>query len=303
MKKSAANQEDFEVEIEMVQDVQPETRLDGPVSPIVRSDRLHFDGALRSHVGAVRQRNEDSCLLYHFDSAGHALLPPFGLYIVADGMGGYEGGDRASKVAAHTAAHYLLQQIYLPLHNDQAYPDSLHIEELMRRSVLSAHEAVCLPGYSGSGGTTLTIALALGQQLFVAHVGDSRAYWLVDGDLRALTKDHSLVQRLQDEGKLTLEEAQNFQYRNILLRALGQEEDLEVDVYTYELPAQGRLLLCSDGLTGQVSEVDIRRIMDGDQSPGEVADRLITAALNAGGIDNISAVVVEFESRENASSG
>jgi PPM family protein phosphatase len=286
MKKPAADQEDFEVEIEMLPD-----------------DRMHLNGALRSHVGVVRQRNEDSCLLYQFDSGGHALLLPFGLYIVADGMGGYEGGDRASKIAAHTAAHYLLQQVYLPLLNDQIHPNSPHIEEVMRRSVLSAHEAVRPPGFSGNGGTTLTIALALGQQLFVAHVGDSRAYCLVDGDLRALTRDHSLVQRLQDEGKLTLEEAENFQYRNILLRALGQEEDLEVDVFKYDLPAQGKLLLCSDGLCGQVSDVDIRRMMDGDQSPGEIADRLLMAALDAGGVDNISAIVVEFESRETASSG
>ncbi len=295
MNKSAADQEGFEIEIEMMPDVESETLAGGPAS--AQSGRLLLDGALRSHVGAVRQRNEDSCLLYQFDSAGHALLPHFGLYIVADGMGGYDGGDRASKIASHTAAHDLLQQLYLPLVSNHACPDPPHIEQVMRRSVLSAHEAVRPPGYSGNGGTTLTIALVLGWQLYVAHVGDSRAYWLVDGDLRALTRDHSLVQRLQDEGKLTAEEAENFQYRNILLRALGQEEDLEVDVYTYELPAQAKLLLCSDGLSGQVSDRAIRRIMDSDEAPGKLADRMIMSALDAGGADNISAIVVEFRTQ------
>jgi serine/threonine protein phosphatase PrpC len=300
MKKSAADQEEIDIEIEILPDVQPETLTDGPDSE--QSGRLLLDGALRSDVGVVRHRNEDSCLLYHFESGGHALLPPFGLYIVADGMGGHDGGDRASKVASHTAAHELLQRLYLPLVSDHAYPDPPHIEQVMRSSVLSAHEAVRTPGNSGSGGTTLTIALVLDRQLYVAHVGDSRAYWLVDGNLRALTRDHSLVQRLQDEGKLTVEEAENFQYRNILLRALGQEEDLEVDVYIYELPAQGKLLLCSDGLSGQISDVEIRRIMDSEEAPGQIADRLITSALDAGGVDNISAIVVEFESQEAGSS-
>jgi protein phosphatase len=125
-------------------------------------------------------------------------------------------------------------------------------------------------------------------------VGDSRAYWLVDGELQRLTKDHSLVQRLLDEGKLTAEEAENFQYRNILLRALGQEDALSVDVDVRELPQNGKLLLCSDGLCGEVSDAKIQAIMNQGFPPDQIADELISAALEAGGGDNISVIVADF---------
>jgi protein phosphatase len=296
MNRNPGDSDNFEIEIEMPVDVGSETAAGETVPDKRQSSRLNLRGALRSHVGAVRERNEDSCLMVQVDSGGHASLPAFGLYLVADGMGGYEGGDRASKIAAHTAAQQLVQRIYLPMLNERALPERAAVDQIMRESVLAAHQAVHPPGYAGNGGTTLTIALVLDQQLYVAHVGDSRAYWLVNGDIQALTRDHSLVQRLQDEGKLTVEEAENFQYRNVLLRALGQDEDLEVDLYTYALPSRGKLLLCSDGLSGQISDPDIARIMNRDLSADQIADELLTAALKAGGLDNISAVVVEFES-------
>lgn len=284
-----------DTKIEKSGDAEPEETVSELQLAMMLSGDLQLDGALRSDVGAVRQRNEDSCLLYSFDSGGHTALPPFALYIVADGMGGHDGGDRASKVASRVAADYLLQRIYLPLLNADEQSSQGVVEQIMRESVLAAHEAVNPADYSGYGGTTLTIALILGRQLYLAHVGDSRAYWLIDGNLQALTRDHSLVQRLQDSGRLTAEEAENFQYRNILLRALGQEEELEVDVYVHTLPLLGKLLLCSDGLCGQINDSEISQIMRQALSPDRIADQLITAALDAGGLDNISAIVVEFK--------
>lgn len=295
MSKVPAQPDSPDTKIEEAVDIKPQTVTHNAHPAEKQAGELRLDGALRSDVGAVRQRNEDSCLLYEFESGGYAPLAPFGLYIVADGMGGYDGGDRASKIASRTAAHYLLQRIYFPLLNGEPHPEQPSIEQIMRESVLLAHEAVHPPDYSGNGGTTLTIALALDRQLYVAHVGDSRAYCLVDDDLQMLTRDHSLVQRLQDTGRLTAEEAENFQYRNILLRALGQEEELEVDVYVYSLPSYGKLLLCSDGLCGQISDTEILQIMNQTGSPDQIADQLIAAALEAGGLDNISAIVVEFE--------
>ncbi len=274
----------------------PQTGLENMPFVHAQRSRPRLDAALRSDIGSVRERNEDSALLYSFDSAGRSPLAAFGLYVVADGMGGYEGGDRASKIASRIAAQHLLQKIYLPLLNEEIEMNPALIEGIMRDAVLAAHDAIRSPGYSGNGGTTLTIALLLGYQLYLAHVGDSRAYWLVDGQLQAITQDHSLVQRLQDAGRLSAEEAENFQYRNILLRALGQEEELEVDIYAYAVPPQGKLLLCSDGLCGQVSEQTITQIMDQQLLPAQVADRLVEAAIEAGGWDNITAVVVEFGS-------
>ncbi len=284
-----------DTKIEKLRDSESEDALDDVQAAAKAAGNLLLDGALRCDIGVVRQRNEDSCLLYSFDSGGHTVLPPFGLYIVADGMGGYDGGDRASKIASRVAAEYLLQRIYLPLLNADAQPSQVIVEQIMRESVLAAHGAVNPVDYSGNGGTTLTIALVMGRRLYLAHVGDSRAYWLVDGDLQALSRDHSLVQRLQDSGRLTAEEAENFQYRNILLRALGQEEELEVDVDTRMLPPFGKLLLCSDGLCGQISDSEISQIMQQPAAPDQIADDLVAAAMAAGGLDNISAIVVEFK--------
>lgn len=296
MSETPSQSDNFDTEIEDLVDTKPENAPVDAQLAIQRASRLRLDAALRSDVGAVRERNEDSCLMYSFDSGGHVPLPPFGLYIVADGMGGYHGGERASRIASRTAAQLLLQQVYIPLLDGESEIDPDKIEEIMRDSVLAAHKAVHPDDYSGNGGTTLTIALVLNRQLFLAHVGDSRAYWLVNEELQALTRDHSLVQRLQDEGKLSAEEAQNYQYRNVLLRALGQDEELIVDTYFYPLPTAGKLMLCSDGLCGLVTDAEILPIMNQPLLPGEIADQLITAALDAGGPDNITAVVVDFKS-------
>lgn len=292
MDKVPTNPDSRDTETEEAVYVKSETSEDPPIMD--RADDAYFYGALRSDVGSVRERNEDACFLFNSDSGARSPIYPFALCIVADGMGGYEGGDRASKIASRTNAQYLLQQIYLPALNGQPQSDPAYIQQIMGRSILAAHEAILSPDYLGNGGTTLTTALLLGGQLYLAHVGDSRAYWLVDGELQRLTKDHSLVQRLQDEGKLTAQEAVNFQYRNILLRALGQEEDLLVDVDMHMLPPHGKLLLCSDGLSGEVSDAEIQGIMNQALSPDQIADQLITKALEAGGWDNISVIVAEF---------
>ena len=136
--------------------------------------------------------------------------------------------------------------------------------------------------------------LSLGRRRFLAHVGDSRAYLLVDVELRPLTEDHSLVRRLQEAGRLSEEDAQHFQYRNVLLQAVGQNSALTADTFSLDLPDMGKLLLCSDGLCGLVSLEEIAGIMLGPDNPQAIADRLYEAAMVAGGHDNITAVVVDF---------
>jgi protein phosphatase len=283
-----------EIEVQSLADTKPEKPLDKTMVEAVDNGRPGLQVAQLSDVGAVRTRNEDSCLVFGSESGGHFPLPPFGLYVVADGMGGHEAGHLASKAASRTAAHHILQAIYLPLLADMDRPDHKAVIQIMEEGVLAAHQAVYNPDPAHDGGTTLTIALVLGQDLFVAHVGDSRAYWLVDGQLQHVTKDHSLVQRLQDEGQLTAEEAQGYQYRNVLLRALGQEDDLQVDTCHHVLPQTGKLLLCSDGLCGLVMDPELEQIMNLPLRPQKIAEQLIEAALKAGGYDNITAVVVEF---------
>jgi serine/threonine protein phosphatase PrpC len=292
MKKIPADPENIETQTEELPITKPEQIIIDP--EMGDAEDFHIYGAFRTDVGLVRERNEDSCFFFNSDSSVSSPLFPFALILVADGMGGYEGGDYASKMAARTAARYLLQRLYLPALNGEPAVGEPQIMQLMSGAVLAAHESVLSPDFLGNGGTTLTIALVLGWRLYLAHVGDSRAYWLVDEDLQRLTKDHSLVQRLQDEGKLTPEEAENFQFRNILMRALGQDEELLVDVAVRKLPPKGKLLLCSDGLCGEVSDREILTIMNQPLLPDQIADQLIAAALEAGGWDNITAVVAEF---------
>jgi protein phosphatase len=218
----------------------------------------------RTDVGRVRKGNEDSF---------KAEEP---LFAVADGMGGHQGGEVASSLALETIGK-----------------GGGPLEQMVRE----ANEAVYRraagdPGLSGMG-TTLTALRADGDVLRMAHVGDSRAYMLRDGRLQRLTKDHTVVQRLVDEGKLTAQEAEIHPQRSILTRALGVDESLQVDQGAIEPRPGDRLLLCSDGLTGMVDEERITRLLTENPDPQAAADTLVTAANDAGGQDNITAVVID----------
>jgi serine/threonine protein phosphatase PrpC len=251
--------------------------------------------AKRCHMGAVRERNEDSCLIFVSEAGGHFPLIPFGLYIVADGMGGHTNGHVASKTASRIAARHIINQIYLPLLQEEGSSYQPPIQEVMTEAVQAANAAVYGLDPENDSGTTLTIALVLGRRLHIAHVGDSRIYVFSDDKLETVSTDHSLVQRLQDVGQLTAEEATFYQYRHVLLRAVGQTEELEVDTYMRRLPKSGRLLLCSDGLPTMVSDSAIEEIMRQPISAEETVEQLLNAALDAGGYDNVTIVLADFE--------
>lgn len=250
--------------------------------------------AKHCHVGAVRDRNEDSCLVFVSETGGHFALMPFGLYIVADGMGGHANGHVASNTAARVAAHHIIANIYMPLLQDDGSAYQPSIQEVLTEAVQTANATVYGIDPDNDSGTTLTIALVLGRRLHIAHVGDSRIYLFSDGQLETISTDHSLVQRLQDVGQLTAEEATFYQYRHVLLRAVGQTEELEVDTYMRRLPKAGRLLLCSDGLPTMVSDSKIEEMLAQDLSVQEVADQLLQTALDEGGYDNITVILVDF---------
>ena len=263
-----------------------------PPEPPTTTPTPLFDSGYRCETGGVRERNEDACLTLMAAFGGHFDLRPLGLYVVADGMGGHDAGHVASNLAARVFAEFVLSNLYFPLLRRGPLPREADVLDVLERAVFAAHEAI-LPG-NGNGGTTLTAALVFGRRLFVAHVGDSRAYLLVGGELRLLTEDHSLVRRLQDTGQLTAEDARTHEYRNVLLQALGQASALSADTFALDLPAEGRLLLCSDGLCGVVPREQLAATLTGPGSAQELADRLYETALAAGSEDNITAVVVAF---------
>ncbi|MCP5100048.1 MAG: serine/threonine-protein phosphatase [Chloroflexi bacterium] len=250
--------------------------------------------AKRCGLGAVRERNEDACLVFVAEAGGHFSMIPFGLYIVADGMGGHTNGHVASNIAARVAAKYILERIYIPLLNATDSVNQAPIQEVLVNAVQAANTAVYENEPEVDSGTTLTVALIFGRRLHVAHVGDSRLYLHTDERFEAVTIDHSLVQRLQDVGQLTAEEASLYRYKNVLLRAVGQGEDVEIDTYMRLLPKHGKLLLCSDGLCGFVSDKAIQETLDQDMSLKAYTDTLYDSAMAAGGFDNITAVVVDF---------
>jgi PPM family protein phosphatase len=262
-----------------------------PTEPYLRS-------AERCHIGAVRGRNEDSCLTFTAHTGGQEPLLPFGLYIVADGMGGHHAGHQASRMASRIVGERILTETYLPLihqtRNGQAAAPSQPIQEVLVDAVAAANMALRNHEPDKDSGTTLTAVLIFGRRLYLAHVGDSRAYLLTDNTLHLLTTDHSYVRRLQDVGQLTVEEAAIHPNRNVLYRAVGQGEELEIDTSSRALPAQGKLLICSDGLWGLVPDEVMQAILEDDRPLQIKADQLIDLALQAGGHDNITAVLVEF---------
>jgi serine/threonine protein phosphatase PrpC len=245
-----------------------------------------------THVGRVRRRNEDSALVITTASLGDAALPPYGLFIVADGMGGHSEGQQASQMAARIVARDVMGKIFPPFLNIGASEPSQPVQVILESSLQAANWEVQTS--NPESGTTLTAALVLGERLYVAHVGDSRAYLIRDGDspMELLTLDHSFVQRLQDTGQITAEEAAIHPQRNILYRAIGQGERLEVDTFSRPFPRPSWLLLCSDGLWGVVGEAAMRAAVTLAATPQQACDELIEAALSSGGPDNISVIVV-----------
>lgn len=236
--------------------------------------RLEWVGL--SDTGVVRDHNEDS-----FFCAGKEDT---GLFVVADGMGGHDAGEVASRIAVETVCTYVREAA--EKENDPV--------ELVRRSVLRANEAVVREGTkNGSNmGTTLGVALVAENTAYIASVGDSRVYWIENGSINQITEDHSLVAKLVTAGKLTREEARNHPKSNLLYRTIGSEESVKVDIFTIGLKKSGCLLLCTDGLWGEVTDEDIHQACATEKDIRIACGRLIRTANENGGKDNITAVMV-----------
>jgi serine/threonine protein phosphatase PrpC len=243
-------------------------------------------------VGKQRNHNEDSLFAFTITLGNGTNSQPLGLYMVADGMGGHQYGEVASNVAIRTVASYLLRKFH-PVLADSSISLDESVQEIMQSAIKEAQRAV-MKAAPGSG-TTLTAALVLGQQMTIAHVGDSRAYSVhSDGRVLALTRDHSLVRRLEELGQISAEEAANHPQRNVLYRALGQGEFLEADIFTSSFPQPGYLFICSDGLWGVVSDAEIVRNIKESKNIQGACQNLVAAANAAGGPDNISAILVQL---------
>jgi PPM family protein phosphatase len=231
------------------------------------------DTTCKTDTGRQRRDNEDSAF---------ARAPVF---VVADGMGGAQAGEVASRIAVEAF--------------EQGLPDSGSPEERLATRVREANAQIYERSRADRGragmGTTLTAAYVDDTHVAIAHVGDSRAYLFRDGTLQRLTQDHSLVDELVRRGKLTEEQAAEHPQRSIITRALGPEPDVEVDTWTYPARAGDVILLCSDGLTSMISEERVRAILAEHDNLDEAGDELIREANEAGGRDNITVVLFRLE--------
>jgi protein phosphatase len=230
----------------------------------------HFE---KSDTGRQRRANEDSFF----------VRAP--LFVVADGMGGAQAGEVASRLAAETFAGGL---------PDAGTPEQ-RLETRVRAANTRIHEVSQEDRALNGMGTTLTAAYLDGAELALAHVGDSRAYLLRDSELTRLTRDHTLVDELVRRGELTEQEAAEHPQRSIITRALGPEPDIDIDLHTHRMQAGDVLLLCSDGLTGMISEEEVAQILDGAASLGDAGRALVQAANEAGGRDNITVILFRLE--------
>ena len=226
-----------------------------------------------SHTGLQRRENEDAAF----------AQPP--LFVVADGMGGAQAGEVASKIAVDAFAEGL--------------PEDGSPEERLAAVAMTANRRIYALSRSESEragmGTTLTAAYLGDHDLSIAHVGDSRAYLFRDGQLSRLTQDHSLMAELIKRGKLTEEEAADHPQRSIITRALGPEPEVAVDTWTYPVRDGDIILLCSDGLTSMITEAQVTEVMRASEGLDRAAHGLIDEANRAGGRDNITVVLFRVE--------
>lgn len=242
--------------------------------------------------GKERSHNEDTLFTSSSELCGVDAPVYFGVFLVADGMGGHQSGEVASKLAAKAVSRELMDRLFDPIIYEGETPTDVEIIEWIKNAVNKAQTLIHqqVPG----GGTTLTLSIAIGDHIYSAHVGDSRLYLVrKEGQLILKTKDHSLVKRLVDLGEISAQEASIHPQRNVLYRALGQEDPLEPDLDQFSLEIGERLMICSDGLWGVLEKVQMESILKVPQLLDKTACELVTAANAAGGPDNISVVLVE----------
>jgi PPM family protein phosphatase len=243
-------------------------------------------------IGKQRDHNEDCLFTFSVTISGEGTSIPLGLFIVADGMGGHQYGEIASNTAARSIGNYMLKR-FQPFLLDPSNGFEEPLQEMIRAAIVEAQQAVthAAPG----SGTTMTAALILGRQMTIAHVGDSRAYAIhAEGRVEVLTRDHSLVKRLEELGQITSQEAAAHPNRNVLYRALGQGEILEPDIFTTPFPQPGTLLLCSDGLWGVLPEDNLYKLLASAPNLQSACQSMVNAANDAGGPDNISVVLIQL---------
>lgn len=234
-----------------------------------------------TNVGLVREKNEDFC---------YASENNLKLFIVADGMGGYNGGEIASKLATETAKNYIEENI------KTVSNDTGKILDIIKNAIEYANKVVYEKSQEDSElngmGTTMEICLIIDDELYIGHIGDSRIYRIRDNIMQKLTEDHSYVQELVNEGTITLKEAEHHPKKNMLMKALGCAPHAEPDVFERSIKEGDIIEMNTDGLTNMVPLQEIQETIVQDKET--IAEELISKANYAGGIDNITTIIIKI---------
>lgn len=248
-----------------------------------------------SHKGMVRALNEDSVLSLELSIANGSEGISFGLYAVADGVGGHEGGEIASNLALRVLSKNIVKSLFLPiLHEAMEFSQDFVLQALTEGVKVANTDVYNQALDKGNDmGTTLTAALVIDETAYIANVGDSRVYLLSSEQIRQVTTDHSLVQSLFEQGDINAEERYTHPRRNVITRCLGTEQDIEVDHFAEPLPVGSSLILCSDGLWEMVRDDDIKEIVIKADNPKNACKQLVEVANQNGGLDNISVIVIK----------
>ncbi len=243
-----------------------------------------------SHIGK-RDLNEDSLLTVKCDAVCESEIVQTVLLVVADGMGGHNAGEVASRLAIEGVCQKLLKNIVENKANCMG--------DALRRTIKEVNKDIYKyveenPRYKGMG-TTMTAAVIQGSQLTIGHVGDTRAYLICEQKIIQVTTDHSLVQEMVDSKEITEEEARYHPQRNIITRAVGISSDVEVDIYMEYIYGNDCILITSDGLTDIVGDEEIYTIVKEYRNPQKICDILVETADLGGGSDNISVVAAQID--------
>jgi PPM family protein phosphatase len=268
----------------------PLTAADMPALVALRS-RRGLSSAAQRDIGRVRSINQDSVFAFLTTLPRETSDVTLGLFIVADGMGGHDGGEVASRLAVTTVARNVLSELVLPALDDSV---GEALQPLIIAAVQDANRAIWehAQAVGSDMGTTCTVALLLGQALYIGHVGDSRAYLATPTGMKVITNDHSAVGRLIQVGQLDPSEARDHPLRSQLYRTIGQHPEVLVDFVYQPLGDATHLLMCSDGLWGLLDDEVLLDVLEHSFWPQDACRELIARANLAGGDDNISAVVV-----------
>lgn len=284
--------------VRRIERLPPDQASTAPLDPrkipvgLVEELRKHVTTGAAQSIGHERKKNDDALLVFSGSSESVERLPDFGLYCVADGLGGYEHGAEASAVAVRSLARSLTQGAILDLLASETEEEPQAFEDLVTHAIQQANRDV--RAKAEGGATTLTTALLTGDQIVIGHVGDSRAYLVKNAGMEQLTRDHSLVHQLVETGTITEEEAESHPQRNVLWNAMGKSIDIKVDSHRITKPEEAYLLLCTDGLWGVLSDEEIHAIIIETQNPQMACDALVSAANAGGGPDNVTVVMVHF---------